>query len=186
MTQTEEIEKIETQFMKALKKNSGTAISMGILLLILGFLAMGAPLVAGVSVAMVVGIMLLIGGIGQLLFAFKSNMGLFNILFAVLTIIMGGYMLANLGVALESLTIFLAVYLIVSGFSEIMVAYQARPAQGAGWAMFSGFLSVLLGALIWSQFPLSGAWAIGILIGIRLFFTGMSLMMLGFAARQTV
>ena len=184
MTQTEEIQKIETQFMKALKKNSGTAIAMGGLLLLLGFLAMASPLVAGVSIAMLVGIMLLIGGIGQLVFAFKSSMGLFNILFAVMTIIIGGYMLANLGVALESLTIFLAVYLVVSGFSEIMVAYQARPAQGAGWAMFSGFLSVILGALIWSQFPLSGAWAIGILIGIRLFFTGTSLLMLGFAARN--
>lgn len=184
MTQTEEIQKIETQFMKELKKNSGTAIAMGILLLLMGFLAMGAPLVAGVSIAMMIGIMLLIGGVAQLIFAFKSGMGLFNILFAVLTIIMGGYMLANPDAALGALTIFLAVYLIVSGFSEIMVAYQARPAKGAGWAMFSGFLSVILGALIWSQFPLSGAWAIGILIGVRLFFTGTSLLMLGFAARN--
>lgn len=184
MTQTEEILKIETQFMKELKKNSGTAIGMGIFLLLLGFLAMGAPLVAGASVAMVVGITLLIGGVAQLIFAFKSSMGLFNILFALMTIIIGGYMLTNLGVALESLTIFLAIYLVVSGFSEIMVAYQARPAQGAGWAMFSGFLSVILGVLIWSQFPLSGAWAIGILIGVRLFFTGTSLLMLGFAARN--
>ena len=51
MTQTEEIQKIETQFMKELKKNSGTAIGMGIFLLLLGFLAMGAPLIAGVSIA---------------------------------------------------------------------------------------------------------------------------------------
>ena len=50
MTQTEEIQKIETQFMKALKKNSGTAIAMGSLLLLLGFLAMASPLVAGVSI----------------------------------------------------------------------------------------------------------------------------------------
>jgi uncharacterized membrane protein HdeD (DUF308 family) len=145
---------------------------------------MAAPMFAGASIAMIVGIALLLGGIGQLIFAFKSGMGLFSILFAVLTIIMGGYMLANLDAALGALTIFLAVYLIVSGFAEIMVAYQARPAEGAGWAMFSGFLSVILGALIWSQFPLSGAWAIGILLGIRLLFSGLSLMMLGFAARN--
>ena len=184
MTQTEEIQKIETQFMKALKENAGTAIAMGSLLLLLGFLAMASPLVAGVSVAMMVGIMLLIGGMGQLVFAFKSGMGLASILFAVLTIAIGGYMLANPDAALGSLTIFLAVYLIVSGFAEIMVSYQARPTPGAGWAMFSGFLSLVLGGLIWSQFPLSGAWAIGILLGIRLFFTGTSLLMLGFAARN--
>jgi uncharacterized membrane protein HdeD (DUF308 family) len=184
MTEREEIQRDETLFMKELKKNSGTAIGMGVFLLLLGFLAMVAPMFAGASIAMIVGIALLLGGIGQLIFAFKSGMGLFSILFAVLTIIMGGYMLANLDAALGALTIFLAVYLIVSGFAEIMVAYQARPAEGAGWAMFSGFLSVILGALIWSQFPLSGAWAIGILLGIRLLFSGLSLMMLGFAARN--
>lgn len=184
MTQTEEIQKIETLFITELKKNSGTAIAMGILLLLMGFFAMGAPLIAGVSIAMMVGVILLIGGIAQLIFAFKVGMGLFSILFAVLTIIMAGYMLANPEAALGALTIFLAVYLIVSGFSEMMVAYQARPAKGAGWAMFSGFLSLILGAMIWSQFPLSGAWAIGIIIGIRLFFTGISLLMLGFAARN--
>ena len=184
MTQTEDVQMLETQFMREIKNNSGNAIAMGSLLLVMGIFAMAAPLAAGVSISMLVGIMLLIGGIAQLIFAFKTGMGLAAILFAVLTIAIGGYMLANPDAALGSLTIFLAVYLIVSGFAEIMVAYQARPAQGAGWAMFSGFLSVLLGGLIWSQFPLSGAWAIGILLGVRLFFTGTSLLMLGFAARN--
>lgn len=187
MTETQEIKEIQeikTRFITNLKENSGIAIAMGGLLLLVGLVAMASPLMAGVSVALMVGLMLLVGGIAQLIFSFKSSMGIASIFFAVLTIVMGVYMLMSPGAALGALTIFLAVYLIVSGFSEIMISYQARPAQGAGWAMFSGFLSILLGGLIWSQFPLSGAWAIGILLGVRLFFSGMTLIMLGLAARN--
>lgn len=184
MTETQEIQEIKTRFITNLKENSGTAIAMGILLLLVGLAAMAAPLMAGVSVAMMVGAMLLVGGIAKLIFSFKVGLDIWSILFAALTIMMGVYMLMSPGAALGALTIFLAVYLIVSGFSEIMISYQARPAKGAGWAMFSGFLSIVLGGLIWSQFPLSGAWAIGILLGVRLFFSGMTLIMLGLAARK--
>lgn len=186
MTETQEIQEIRTRFITNLKENSGVAIGMGIILILVGLVAMASPLMAGVSVAMMVGAMLLVGGIAQLIFSFKSSMGIASILFAVLTIMMGMYMLMSPGAALGALTIFLAVYLIISGFAEIMISYQARPAEGAGWAMFSGFLSVILGGLIWSQFPLSGAWAIGILLGVRLFFSGMTLLMLGVFARKAV
>ena len=93
-------------------------------------------------------------------------------------------MVMNPGAALASLTIFLAVYLIVSGVCEAIAAIQARPLEGWGMALFSGILSLLLGAMIWSQFPLSGAWAIGILIGVKLFFNGLSLLLFGLAVRS--
>jgi len=181
---SQDIQNIETQFMEGIKKNSGTAITMGIILLIMGALAMGTPIVAGASVVLAIGILLVIGGIGQLIFTFKAGMGLLAIILAVLTVIMGGYMVANPAIALASLTLFLAAYLIVSGISEAMAAFKARPAKAWAWALFSGILSVILGVMIWGQFPLSGAWAIGILIGVRLFFSGMSLLTLGLAARS--
>jgi len=83
-----------------------------------------------------------------------------------------------------SLTLFLSMYLIFSGAFEVMMAFQIRPVKGWGGVAFSGILSMLLGFMIWKQFPLSGAWAIGILIGVRLFFNGLSLVMLGLAVRK--
>ena len=79
---------------------------------------------------------------------------------------------------------FLAMYLIFSGISEAIMAFQVKPNAGWGWALFSGIMSVILGAMIWSQFPLSGAWAIGILIGARLIFSGWTLFMFGMTARS--
>lgn len=177
------MQNIDTQFMEDIKNNTGFTIAAGIIVLLMGMLAMAAPLVAGLSVAMMVGMILIIGGIGQLAFAFKTGKGVFTIIIGALTVIVGGYMVVKPGEALASLTIFLAIYLIVSGIFEALMALQVKPVRGWGWALFSGILSLLLGVMIWSQFPLSGAWAIGILIGFRLFFSGLSLLMFGFSAR---
>ena len=181
---SQHIQNIESQFMAGIKKNAGITIAIGTILLLMGLFAMGSPLVAGVSIAMLVGVALIIGGMGQLVFAFKTGMDFFVIIMGALTVFMGGYMLSDPAVALASLTIFLVFYLVSSGISEAVVSFKVRPASGWAWALFSGLLSVLLGIMIWGQFPLSGAWAIGILIGIRLIFSGMTLLMLGFAARS--
>ena len=102
---------------------------------------------------------------------------------AVLMAIVGVYMIMNPAAALASLTIFLAAYLIVSGIFEALFAFQVKPAKGWGWELLNGIISILLGAMIWNQFPISGAWAIGILFGVKLLFSGWTLIMFGLAAR---
>jgi len=119
-----------------------------ILVLLMGLLAMGSPLVVDLSVAMMVGIMLIVGGIGQLLFAVKTGKGLFSIILGVLTVIVGGYMVSNPGGALASLTIFLAAYFVVSRIFKAMMAFQVKPVKGWGWTLFSGIISILLGVMI--------------------------------------
>ena len=41
----------------------------------------------------------------------------------------------------------------------------------------------MLGWMIWNQWPLSGAWAIGVLVGIKLLVVGWAIVCLGMAAR---
>ena len=178
------LENNSSLIMENIKNNAGLIMLLGGVMVLVGFLSMGSPLVAGLSVTMMVGIMLIIGGIGQLVFAIKAGTGLFSMIMGVLTLILGGYMLANLGVALESLTLFIAIYFVVEGIMEVISAFQLKPASGWGWALFSGVITVLLGAMIWNQFPLSGAWAIGTLVGIKLLFSGWALLMFGMAARS--
>ena len=55
--------------------------------------------------------------------------------------------------------------------------------QGWGWTAFDGVVGILLAILIWRQWPVSGVWAIGILVGIRLIFGGWGLFALGSAAK---
>lgn len=55
---------------------------------------------------------------------------------------------------------------------------------GSGWLVFGGIVSIILGVLIWAQYPLSGAWAMGILLGIKLFFVGLAMLAGGSAVRS--
>ena len=180
---SQEIQNINTPFLEEIKKNSGLTIAIGVIVLLMGFFAMGSPLIAGLSVTLMVGVMLIIGGIAQLVFAIKSRSGIFAIIIAVFMAIVGVYMIMNPAAALASLTIFLAAYLIMSGIFEALLAFQVKPAKGWGWELFNGIISLLLGAMIWNQFPISGAWAIGILFGVKLLFSGWTLIMFGLAAR---
>jgi len=181
---SEEFQHIESTFLEEVKKNSGLTIAMGIIVLLMGLFAMGSPFVAGISLAMAVGTILIVGGIGQLVFAVKARTGIFTIILGALTVIVGVYMVSKPGAALATLTMLLAIYFIISGFFEAIMAFQVRPVKGWGWSLFSGIISVVLGAMIWNQFPLSGAWAVGILIGIKLFFSGWTLLMFGLMARS--
>jgi uncharacterized membrane protein HdeD (DUF308 family) len=183
---SQEIQNTDSMFLEEIKKNSGLTLAAGIVVLLMGIFAMGSPFIAGVSLAIAVGFILIFGGAGQLVFALKARAGLFSIILAVLTIIAGGYMVSNPGVALATMTMVLALYLVISGFFEVMMALQIKPVKGWGWVLFGGVISLLLGAMIWSQFPVSGAWTIGTLIGIKLFFSGWALLMFGLTARSAV
>ena len=169
-------------------KPSGTLILPGVALIILGILAMLAPLIAGVSIAILVGIMLMAGGLSQIFFAFKATSfgsGLLAFLIGAVAIICGLLMVAHPLLGLDFLTLLLIVYFIVGGIIEILYALRLRGSGGWGWLLLSGIISLILGALIWSDWPFSDAWAVGILVGVKLLFVGVALISLGFAAKGT-
>ena len=172
---------------ETIKSNAGYARALGIVLLIAGFLALLSPLAAGLSITMIVGVLLLFGGASQLLLVFKAGSfgeGLMMALLGVLWIVAGGYTLSQPVTALGAMTLFLAAYFVASGIVEIIGAFRARPDGGWGWILFSGIISVVLGLMIWRQFPLSGVWAVGILVGVRIFMTGSALIAVGSAAKR--
>jgi uncharacterized membrane protein HdeD (DUF308 family) len=157
--------------------------TFGIIAIILGILAMIAPVVAGLSIALFLGVLVVIGGIVRLVWAFQAGSlgeGILKFLLAGLTLVCGMMLVANPLFASGFLTILLSLYFIVDGVSEIAVGMGTR----RGWFIFAGAVSILLGVLLWAQFPLSGAWALGILLGIKLLFIGLIMIMGGSAARS--
>ena len=82
------------------------------------------------------------------------------------------------------LSIILAVYLAIDGVVEIAAALKIRPASGWGCLLAGGIFSLLLGGMIWRQFPLAGAWAIGLLLGIKLVLVGMIMIGVGSITRS--
>ncbi len=176
-----------TSAAKEVKDSALLLIVLGIGMVILGILAMGAPLITGVAVGLLVGAFIIAGGLAQAVFASRAKTwgaGTLSLLLCALAILCGVLMLAHplLGLAVVSLV--LAVYFIVDGIFEIAFAFKLKPLTGWGWTLISGIVSLLLGILIWRQWPLSGAWAIGLLVGINICFSGWSLIALGTAARR--
>jgi uncharacterized membrane protein HdeD (DUF308 family) len=173
-------------------QNSAFLVIMGILLGMIGVIAMAAPLAAGVAVEMFVGIMILSRGAMQLYYGIKvrhwghrfgAYMGLGSIVVALLSVAVGVLLLINPIAGLRFLTLLLAVYLVLVGGLEILHAIELSAARGWGFIMLSGVLGIILGVLIWRQWPLSGQWAIGVAVGASFIVSGMSMTMMGLAGR---
>ena len=174
------------ELLTALRTHAGVGMAVGIVLIILGFLSVAAPFVAGLSVAVMVGLLIAMSGFSRLFLAFKMGsfgVGLIMFVLGLLSIVIGIYMVARPSMALATLTLVLASYFVVDGVFEILYALKLRPMQGWGWQLFSGISALVLGVLIWQQFPLSGLWAIGTLAGIHLLFAGTSIFSVCSAAR---
>ena len=153
---------------------------LGIVLIVLGLLAIGAPGLAGISLTLLLGMVTLAGGVAQTAAALpsRSRHGLGPLVWGIVTILAGVFIVTRPVGAMAGLTLFLAAYFLVQGISEVILALQVRPERGWGWALFSGAVSVLLALMIWRQFPLSGRWALGTLLGIKLLFTGWTIVSL--------
>jgi len=100
----------------------------------------------------------------------------------VLYLVAGLFMIQNPVEAALGLTILVAVCLLVGGIIRIVMSVFER-FEGWGWVFVNGLVSVLLGAAIWRQWPLSGFWVIGLFVGIEMFLSGLSWLMLGLALR---
>ena len=169
------------------KKNAGLLIFLGVLTVIFGILAIAAPLMTGLAVTLFVGFLLIFMGIARIVHAVKSQQwgtGIWGTIIGLLAVGAGLVMVFRPGVGLASLTMILAVYFLVDGISEIIAAFKIKPDLGWGWELFNGLVALLLGIMIWRQWPVSGAWAIGVLVGIHILISGWTMIILGTGARR--
>jgi len=87
---------------------------------------------------------------------------------------------------LVSLTLGLAIYLFAKGILEFLLALRLRPLAGSGWLFIDGIITIILGVMIWQAWPSSTAWAVGILVGVSMLFSGVARLMISLAARRLV
>ena len=150
-------------------------VALGVALILFGILSVIAPLFTGTALTIVVGVLMIAAGITRGIFAFKAQ-----------TFGEGVFLLARPLIGLASLTMVLAAFFFADGIIEAIYAFKLRPVKGWGWMLFSGIVSGLLGFLIMYQWPVSGTWAIGVLVGVRLISTGSSVIALGSLARGVI
>lgn len=171
-----------------LRRNWGWLMGAGIVLILLGIFGLAATFLFSVASALSFGAMMLIAG--GVLFAdafrregWSSRLAMLAV--GVLYVVTGALVFYNPLQAVIALTLICAAMLVAAGILRIVMAFQVRPLPVWGWVLASGILSLLLGLLIFAQWPASSAWVLGTFLAIELIFQGWSYVFLANAIRST-
>ncbi len=178
---------METVISKGIKRTTKPVILIGLLVLLLGIVAVAYPAGIGKFTTIVIGVFLVLGGVIRLTFAIISiSMGslLMRYLYAILMIVAGIWVISNPNVSLSILTLIMAVYFIIDGINEIAYSFTLMPVGGGLYLLTSGVVAIALGILVFLKWPESSNYALGIYLGIKLIFDGAMLSMAGYSVRK--
>ena len=166
---------------------SGKSMVWAILLIVFGFLAIALPFATSWGVVVVIAWLIVFSGGLQFIHALQSKgVGhiLWKLLVAILYLVVGLYFLMHPLLGVAAFTIALAIFFVVEGVFDLVAYFQSRHLAGSGWILLDGIVTLILGLLVWRQWPSSSLWVIGTLVGISMIFTGMTRLMLSLAARR--
>lgn len=156
----------------------------GVISIIVGFYAIGRPGLAAIAITQVIGIFSLVSGaflLAAALFGKARQHRVLDFFSALLRLLVGVLLLANVIKGVLALTLLLGALFIVEGVHGTVLSLKLRGKNAAwGWVLANGLASLVLGIMLLAQFPSSAVWAVGLLFGINSIFLGVSL--LGFAA----
>jgi uncharacterized membrane protein HdeD (DUF308 family) len=163
------------------------SIVLSVLMIIAGILAIASPYYAGLAITVVVGWLLLFSAVLHLVYAFRGGRAtavIWEILLAIVYALIGFYILANPRIGLGALTFAIAFYLFVEAILEFALSYQLRNESGAGWILVDGIITMILAFLIWANWPNSSYWAVGIIVGVSMLFSGITRVMITSMVRR--
>jgi uncharacterized membrane protein HdeD (DUF308 family) len=172
---------------REIARHWGWFLALGILLVLVGMAAIAFPFLSTIAAKVAIGWIFLIAGIFELIHAFsvKRWAGFFWTLLIGLLYIAAGIWLAFFPLTgILTLTIVIAALFIAEGIMEFIMGFRMRPHEGWGWVVFSGLVAVAAGLLIALSLPESAVWALGLLAGINLLFSGWSFIYLALGGKR--
>jgi len=180
-------EKFEKVIIENVQKHWQFLIIEGVIFWVLGLFAITMPLATGIGFEMLLGILFTIGGVFGVFraFAAKSLPGRWcAVLGSVLFAFCGILLLANPMEGVITITLFLGVFFAVEGMTKLIQGVMMKSQKNGAWIFLDGILSLFVSAIIWSEWPHSAMWFLGLVVGIKMLVIGMSLFMLGMGARS--
>ena len=149
----------------------------GVAFAVVGILALLFPFFTTMTVAFMIGWVLIFAGAVTIYGAFSvQGTGPFfgQMLLGLLTLALGIYLMTHPSVSIVALTIMLVAIFMVDGAAQLMLALDVRPREGWGWVLLSGLISIGIGLLIAAELPGSSRVALGILVGIKFLAAGIA------------
>jgi uncharacterized membrane protein HdeD (DUF308 family) len=169
------------------RQASTLSIVWGILLIVLGMAAVGSPFLAAVAVNVAIAWLIVLAGAVHAILAFRAHGAgsmIWRLLVGVAYVCFGVYLILHPVLAVASLTLLLATLFLIEGILDIVLYVKMRSTGGSIWLLTDGIITLLLGLLIYMQWPSSTAWAIGTLVGVSMIISGISRVMMSLAARK--
>ena len=160
---------------------------LGIVYTLAGFVALGSIVAATVATVYVVGAMMIVAGVVEVASAFQMKtwgQSLLWVLLGALYVVGGFVAFQNPVMAAKILTLILGWSLVFSGFLRIFLAMKMKEGSPWLWVVISGIITVLLGGMIIAQWPASGAYVLGIFLGVDLVFAGFGWIQMALALRK--
>lgn len=154
----------------------------------IGVLAIVLPYGTGIAMTYIIGALLVVGGLthaGQAYAERGWKGSIWQASLAVVSILAGVVLLANPIVGLLSLTLLVIAFLVVDGIAELGTSLRMAGQPGRGWIALSGVLSLVLATFLWSGFPVDAVWVVGLVVGVSLFTTGLSMVAVAYGGRRT-
>jgi uncharacterized membrane protein HdeD (DUF308 family) len=190
MPSPEDFTRLQSAMSQTVKAHWKAFLFEGILLAVLGIAALIVPPLASLAIAIVLGWMFLISGIGGLIVTYwaRSTPGFWwSLISAALAVLAGMLLLARPMQAVLTLTIVLGAYFLAEGVATIMYALEHRrePSGRWSWLLISGLVDIAIAFMVITGLPSSAEWAIGVLVGINLLFGGATLIGMALAARKS-
>ncbi len=187
MTDITDFEGLRRQLASTIHAHWKLFLAQGIVMMVLGLLAVAVPNIATLAVEIFAGWLFFVGGIFRAISVWRSRRApgfAWSLLAAVLSVVLGLILIFRPLAGVLTLTMVLVAFFIIEGIASIVAAVEHRQhLRSWGWVLFSGIIDLLLAYLIWQGWPSSAAWAIGLLVGINMLFLGLSLVMTALAAR---
>jgi len=166
------------------RQASTWSIVWGIALIVFGMLAIGSPFLAAVAVNVVIAWLIVLAGVVHLVLAFHAHRAgsiVWKLLVGIAYLFFGAYLIMHPVLGVASLTLILASLFLIEGILDIVLFFQMRSVRGSSWVLVDGIVTLLLGLMIYLQWPSSSAWAIGILVGVSMIISGVTRVMMSFA-----
>jgi uncharacterized membrane protein HdeD (DUF308 family) len=168
------------------KPRLGSSPWIGVLLIGLGIAAIALPAVSTIVTETWIALILISAGAAKLVYAFQTRASggfLWKVLLSILYVATGAMLFFYPSTGILTLTLLLGSFLLTEGVFELILAFRLRPQPNWTWVLGNGIITVLLGGMIWFQWPFDAPWVIGTLVGFSVLFSGISRVMLAFNRR---
>jgi len=161
-------------------------LTMGIIAMAGGVFALANPFVASIVVLQIVAAVFVVLGILQIAFTLRSPFGLswFDLAMGALQILLGVLLVSDVLGGLVSLTLVVAIALLVEGIVLVMAGINLRAFSPWLWLVLAGAVSIVLAVLVLAGLPGTAETLLGVLLGIDLISNGVWLIFVGVVLRR--